>query len=166
MRVPLLAGSRVVIASLEDDVELLLPPRPVEGVGSVEAAVRDALGFPLAGPPLEELVPRGGRVTILLDAAALPLPRPDPDPRQAALTATVDELDRIGVKSSRVTILVAAGLARRQGRAEIEARVGAPLARRFEGRAVAHDAESPDLVAIGENGGEAVAVSRELVETD
>ncbi len=166
MRVPLLAGTRVVVARLDDDVELLLPPRPAEGIANVEAAVRDALRFPLAGPSLEQIVPAGGRVTILLDAWALPLPPPEPDPRQAALTAAIDELERIGVRTSRVTILVASGLARRAGRADLETRVTPTLARRFGGTATAHDVESPELIEVGEDDGERLAVARQLVEAD
>jgi hypothetical protein len=166
VRVALVAGSRVVVGSFPDDVRLLLPPRPAEGIGSVEGAVRDALRFPLDGPPLEEAVPAGARVTIVLDAASLPVPSPSPDPRQAALTAVLEELGQIGVPSAQTTILVAGGLARRLGRAELEARVSPALARRFEGRAAVHDVERPDLVLLAEHEGEPLAVAPELLETD
>jgi hypothetical protein len=166
VRVPLLAGSRVLSVSLDEEVDLLLPPRPADGVGNVETAVRDALRFPLAGAPLEEMVPAAGRVTIVLDAEALPLPSPDPDPRRSALSATVEELERIGVATDRMTLLVAGGLCRRPGKAELEARVPPALARRFEGAAVSHDAESPRLVEIGDEDGAVLAVAPELVETD
>ena len=53
-RVPLLYGSRMVVVSAPEDAVVLAPPsppdRPIEDVG---AAVRDALRFPLAGPPRE-----------------------------------------------------------------------------------------------------------------
>jgi hypothetical protein len=78
----------------------------------------------------------------------------------------IDELERIGVRTPRVTILVASGLARRPTRSDLEARVTPTLARRFGGAAVAHDAESPELVEVGEEGGVALAVARELVEAD
>src|SRR6266545_2691049 len=63
-RVPILAGSRLVVVTADDDALVLRPPAPVEGVADVGAAVRDALRFPLAGEPLEALVARGARATI------------------------------------------------------------------------------------------------------
>ena len=53
---------------------VLRPPPPGEPVADVRAAVRDALRFPLAGDPLEALVTRGGRATIVVEPPALPLP--------------------------------------------------------------------------------------------
>ena len=52
-RVPLLAGSRVTIATLGDDAVLLAPPPPLEPLADVAGAVREALRYPLAGPSLE-----------------------------------------------------------------------------------------------------------------
>src|SRR5256714_1168616 len=61
-RVPMLAGSRLVVVSADDEATVLRPPPPGDGVADVRAAVRDALRVPLAGAPLEALVPRtGGR---------------------------------------------------------------------------------------------------------
>lgn len=166
VRAPLLAGSRVTIAPLPDDVELLLPPAPVEGIAEVEAAVRDALRFPLAGEPLEALVPRGGRVTVVLDASALPLPPPARDPRRRALAAVVAELERIGVPMERQTILLATGLARRPSGQELEARLGPAFARRFTGAVVVHDAESDELVPLDGVAPSGVRVNRALIATD
>ena len=63
------------------------------------AAVRDALRFPLSGAPLEALVKRGGRVTIVVEPPELPLPGAPNDPRREALAATLAELERLGVPS-------------------------------------------------------------------
>jgi hypothetical protein len=166
VRAPLLAGSRVTVAALPDDVELLLPPAPVEGVADVEAAVRDALRFPLAGEPLEALVPRGGRVTVALDAGSLPLPPPAHDPRRRALAAVLAELERIGVSMERQTLLLAGGLARRPTPHDLEARIGPALARRFTGSVVVHDAEDETLVALDGAAPGGVRVNRALVATD
>ena len=166
LRAPLLAGSRVIVAAFPDDVELLLPPAPVEGIADVEAAVRDALRFPLAGEPLEALVPRGGRVTVVLDAGALPLPPPARDPRRRALAAVVAELERIGVAMERQTILLASGLARRPTQQHVEARLGPAFARRFTGSVVVHDAEDETLVPLDGGGPSGVRANRALVGTD
>ena len=73
-RVPLLAGSRLVVVTAPDDALVLRPPKPADAVADVGAAVRDALRFPLAGEPLEALVSRGARVTIVVEPPQLPLP--------------------------------------------------------------------------------------------
>ena len=67
-------------------------PSPGDSVADVGAAVRDALRFPLAGEPLEALVARGSRATILVEPPHLPLPGSERDPRQAAIAAAVSEL--------------------------------------------------------------------------
>src|SRR2546428_3260107 len=129
-RVPLLSGTRLVIVGADDDAEILRPPAPGEAIADVGAAVRDALRFPLAGQPLEAIVPRGGRATIVVEPPALPLPGSQRDPRQAAIAAAVDELERLGIPSGYQTILVAGGLPRPPGGRGIEALPFPPVARR------------------------------------
>jgi hypothetical protein len=166
-RVPLLYGSRLVVADAgEDAVAIAPPPPPHEAIADVGAAVRDALRFPLAGDSLETIVPRGGRATILVEPPALPLPGSPRDPRQAALVAASDELERVGVSSDRQTILVAAGLARRPGRRTVESLVTPEFALRFRGDVVVHDTEDPDLVDLGSSGDVPLRVARALAETD
>jgi hypothetical protein len=166
-RVPLLYGSRLLVADVGEDAVVIAPPPPPERpIADVGAAVRDAFRFPLAGEPLETLVPRGGRVTILVEPPALPIPGTSRDPRQAALVAAADELERIGVPTERQTILVAAGLARRPGRRAVESLVTPEFALRFRGEVAVHDAEDPELVTVGEHEGVPLQVHRTLVETE
>src|SRR5712691_9732934 len=149
-RVPILYGSRLVVAAAGDEALVIAPPPPPdEPIADIGAAVRDALRFPLAGEPLETLVPQGGRVTILVEPPALPIPGASHDPRQAALVAAADELERISVPTERQTILVAAGLGRRPGRRAVESLVTPQFARRFHGEVTVHDAEDPALVELG-----------------
>src|SRR5919204_5492293 len=120
-RVPLLAGTRLVVVTPDGDALALRPPPPAEGVADVRAAVRDALRFPLEGEPLEALVPRtGGRATVVVELPALPLPATERDPRQAAVAATVEELEWLGIPSGYQTLLVAGGLSRRAGQDQPE----------------------------------------------
>lgn len=163
-RIPLLAGTRVHAVDVGQDGVVLLPPRPLETIADVPAAVRDALRFPLAGEPLEALLGRGARVTIVVEPPALPIPGAARDPRRAAIGAVVGELERLGVPSSAQTILVAGGLARKAGRDELELLVAPTLARRYEGRVDVHDAAGDDLVAVPRLDG--TRVHRALVETD
>jgi hypothetical protein len=148
------------------DAVVLRPPPPVEALVDVGAAVREALRFPLTGSPLEQLVPRGGRVTVVVEPPALPIPSAVRDPRQAALAATIGELERLGVPLERQTLLVAGGLARRPAQGELDYVVEPELARRFSGTVEIHDAESPDLVDLGGEGNAPLRANPALVETD
>src|ERR671936_1912122 len=127
---------------------VLAPPPPGEALADVGAAVREALRFPLAGPPLAELAQGVKRATIVVEPPALPIPGAERDPRQLAVGAAVDELERFGVPSGYQTILVAGGLTRRAGQRELAALVTPEFARRFHGNVVVHDVEDPDLVRL------------------
>jgi len=165
-RIPLLAGSRIAIVNADEDAAVLTPPPPREAIADVAAAVRDALRFPLTGEPLEALVPRGGRATVVVEPPALPVPWAPVDPRQAAIAATVDELERAGIPTETQTILVAGGLQRRAGRREVETLVDPEFARRFHGKVEVHDAESRELVPVPTKLSREVRVHPALVETD
>jgi hypothetical protein len=161
-RVPLLSGSRIVLVPVADDDVVLRPPSPPERVVDVAAAVRDALRFPLSGPPLDSLVTPRGRATILVEPAALPLPGAPQDARQSAIAVTISELERCGVPDELQTILVAGGLGRRFGQRDLERLLSPPQARAFRGRVVVHDAEDEALVPLGPE----ARIHPDLVETD
>jgi hypothetical protein len=162
-RVPLLSGERITVVDVPDDGIVLRPPQPRDRLDDVGAAVREALRFPLAGPPLDRLATRGGTATVVIEQPSLPIPSAPAEPRHEALAATVDELDRLGV--GRITILVAGGLERRTTPREIGLLVPPEFRRRFRGRVVVHDAEG-DLIDLGQTGNVPLRVNRALVETD
>ena len=151
-RIPLLAGSKIAVVNASDDAVVLAPPPPRERVADVAAAVRDSLRFPLAGEPLETLVPRGGRATVVIEPPAQPVPQTPVEARPAAVAAAIDELERSGIPSERTTILVAGGLARRTSERDVEQFVPPDFARRYHGSVEVHDAESPDLVPLSIEG--------------
>jgi hypothetical protein len=167
-QLPLLFGTRVVMVDAPDDAVILRPPPPGEQVADVRAAIRDAFRFPLAGDPLEALVTRGGRATIVVEPPALPIPSALHDPRQIALAAASAELDRAGVPTDRQTLLVATGLTRRPNRRELEGLgiVSPGFARRFRGKVEIHDAEDPELVDLEVAGNVPIRANRALLETD
>lgn len=165
-RIPIPSGSRVAVVTAPDDAVVLRPPAPTEAIADVGAAVRDALRFPLSGAPLEALVTRGGRATIVVEPHELPLPNTPGDPRRQAIAATIAELERLGVRSERQTILVAGGLNRRYGQRELETLVEPHSARRFHGRVEVHDAEASDLVEVGNAGRTPLRVNPLVAETD
>jgi hypothetical protein len=166
VRLPLLSGSRLQVVEPPDDAVVLRSPPPVEALANVGAAVQEALRYPLDGRSLEQLVPKDGRVTIVVEPPALPLPSVPRDPRQEALAATVAELERIRVPLERQTLLVAGGLTRRPGPHELEQLVPPELARRFSGAVEIHDATRPDLVELAQVGSVRLCVHPALVETD
>ncbi len=166
MRVPMLAGSRLVVVTAADDALVLRPPSPADAVADIGAAVRDALRFPLAGEPLEALVTRGSRATIVVEPPQLPLPGTERDPRQAAIAAAVAELERLGIPTGYQTLLVAGGLARRAGHDQLETLVSPEFARRFHGHVEVHDVERDDLVELGTAGTVPLRVHPALVRTD
>jgi len=165
-RVPLLSGTRLVLATAADDAIVLRPPPPSKAVADVGAAVRDALRFPLAGDGIEALARRGARATIVIESPALPIPGSANDPRQHAISAVVAELERHGISTGYQTFLVASGLARRASQRELETFVTPELARRFHGNVVVHDVEDPELVQLDESSRPPLRVNRALVETD
>src|SRR5712691_6758705 len=166
MRVPMLAGSQLVVVTGEDDAVVLQPPAPAAAVADVGAAVRDALRFPLAGEPLEALVTRGARATVVVEPPQLPLPGAERDPRQAAIAAAVAELERLGIPSGYQTLLVAGGLSRRAGNEQLETLVSPEFARRFHGHVEVHDVERDDLVEVGHVGSIPLRAHPALVRTD
>lgn len=167
-RVPLLSGSRLTIVPAPDDSVILRPPPPRKSIADVTAAVRDALRFPLVGEPLEALVRRGGKATIVVEPPALPVPSAPGDPRQAGIAAVADELERAGIPRRQQTLLVAGGLTRRFAERDLEQAgiVSPEFARRFRGRVEIHDVESADLVEIGHVGRVPLRVNPRLVDTD
>jgi hypothetical protein len=166
LRVPLLSGTRLVIATAPDDALVLRPPPPADAVADVAAAVRDAVRFPLEGESLETLARGRTRATVVVEPPALPIPGATVDPRQTAVAAVVDELERFGIPTGYQTILVASGLARRTSQRELEALVTPELARRFHGRVVVHDAEDPELFTLDASSQPPLFVNRALAETD
>jgi hypothetical protein len=165
-RVPLLAGSQLVVVTADDDALVLRPPPPSDSVADVGAAVRDALRFPLAGQPLEAIVSRGARATIVVEPPALPIPGVERDPRHAAIAAAVAELERLGIPTGYQTLLVAGGLARRAGGDRLETLVSPEFARRFHGHVEVHDVEREDLVDVGSSGSIPLRVHPSLARTD
>ena len=150
------------VVAAPDDATVLLPAPPQESIADVDAAVREALRYPLSGPALEQLASPGGRATILVEPPALPIPGSDLDPRQRAIETVSAELERCGIGPDRQTLLVAGGLARRLPARELDGLVTPGFARRFTGQVAVHDVEDPDLVELSPG----LRVNRALVDAD
>ncbi len=164
-RVPLLSGSRLIVAGAPDDAVVLRPPPPGRGQDT-EAATLEALRFPLAGESLESLGRGAGRATIVVQSPALPLQSPSGDPRPRVIAAVSRALETLGIPTSGQTLLVACGLARRASQRDVTALVTPEFGRRFHGSVVVHDAADPALVLLDETEEPAIRVAPSLVETD
>jgi Lactate racemase N-terminal domain len=164
-RIPLLSGTRLVVASAPADARVLRPPPPGRST-DVEAATREALRFPLEGEPLEAIAAGATHVTIVVESPALPIGSLEGDPRRQAIAAVSETLEELGVPTESQTLLVACGLARRANRSMIAALVPPELRRRFRGDVAVHDAAGEGLVAIDTGLSPPVRVAPELVQTD
>ncbi|HEX4323069.1 MAG TPA: lactate racemase domain-containing protein [Gaiellaceae bacterium] len=163
-RVPLLSGSRLVVASVPADARVLRPPAPGRAT-DVDAATREALRFPLDGPSLETVAARARRATIVVEPPAVPIASVQGNQRALAIAAVVEALEELGIPTDHQTLLVAGGLARRPSLPEIAALVTPEFRRRFHGRVAVHDAADPALAGLPADAPR-VRVARELVDTD
>ncbi len=163
-RIPLLYDARIVVAEPGANDVILRPPLPRDQIEDIGAAVREALSFPLAGPPLADLVTKGSTATIVIEQPSLPIPAVQVGPRHAAIAAVSDELERLGAE--RLTILVAGGLMRRTTPRDMGLLFPPEFRRRFRGRVIVHDAEGEDLVDLGRTGNLQLRINPALVETD
>ncbi len=134
-------------------VRLALPPgrftalagTPPAPASDPRAALRDALDAPVGAPPLRALVRADDRVTIVVSDGT----------RVTGVGELLPELlrylDGAGVPASRVRILFALGMHRRQSAAERAAIIGAEVAERVE--SLDHDCDDEaSLTALGSNG--------------
>ncbi len=165
-RIPLLSGTRIPVVALPDDAVILAPPQPLDPLRDVEAAVGEALRYPLSGPPLADLVTRGGRAAIVVEPRSLPLPSAPRDPRQNAVAAVIGELEALGMPAARHTIVVAGGLGRRAGRRDLEAVLRPLGARDFRGAVAVHDAAGTDLRPVDIAGGGQVRLDPAVLDAD
>ncbi|MFN8223758.1 MAG: lactate racemase domain-containing protein [Gaiellales bacterium] len=166
MRLPLLAGSRALVASLPDDAVVIRVRPPVDALTDVGAAVREALRYPLSGDPLDRLATRDGKATVVVEPPVLPLPGAPLDPRRIALAAILDELASLGVAPDDQTILVAGGLERRPRREDLDWLLPPAKARDYRGEVVVHDCEAEELVRLETSLPIATRVHPALVQSD
>jgi hypothetical protein len=167
VQIALLAGSRPLSIEMPPgSVALPPPPPPKAEIVDIGAAVRDALRFPLSGPPLEALVRDAKRAVIVVEPPALPIPGALRDPRLEALVAASDELERSGIPSGYQTILVTSGLGRKLDQRGLASLATPEFALRFHGLVAIHDVEDANLVELGDSDGIPLEIDRVLAETD
>ena len=156
-----LYGQGVMEVDLPGVDLLTLPPRRSgEAVPDVSFAVSEALAYPLATPPLCELA-QGRR-----DAVVLVPDRTRTTPLNQMLSAVLSELEKGGLNSDQVTIIVATGTHRPMTEVELCNHLGTGIFSRFH--VINHDWQSEaDLVDLGQTPkGTPVVVNRFYHEAD
>lgn len=158
MRVELAYGRDGTSVEVPDRAEVVIPvdaPRLDDEAG----AITDALRRPLAGPPLADLLERGGRVAVVFPDLTRPMPN------RTVLPPLLAELARAGVPDRSVTLLCATGTHRQASAAEMAELIGAELAARY--RVIDHEATNDDAhVRVGAVDGTPVLLQREYVEAE
>ena len=169
MRRTLLFGDATLEAELPDDTRILRAGDPLPAVADPEAAVRAAIGAPVAHEPLASLVGPSSKVTIAFDDLTIPVvPMAAPDFRLVALSVLLETLHKAGVKPENVRLIVANALHRKWTRTELATALGPVLSLLPPQRLSNHDACDPDqLVFLGETErGFEVELNRAVMESD
>jgi nickel-dependent lactate racemase len=135
-------------------------PQPVPACADPEGEIARALAAPLGTPPLRALVRRGETVVVLLDdhTRATPAAR--------ILPLVLEELRQGGVREEDVTLFITHGTHRLSTEAEVRAKVGEEIARRFRVEQHRCTDESRQVYIGLTSRGTPVWVNRTVVEAD
>jgi nickel-dependent lactate racemase len=131
---------------------------PRKGLQNERDAVTKALRNPDVGPPLAELVQPGAQVVVVLPDITRPMPN------KTVLPPLLDELERLGVPTDRIELLVATGTHRAASESELEELVGSEILHRYHVRN--HRADDGGHVLVGTVDGVPVLLDRAYVEAD
>jgi nickel-dependent lactate racemase len=158
MRVRLDYGVDGLNVDLPADRLTIIEPVFRPALADPEAALTAALRAPLGRPPLRDIVRRGQTVAI----SVCDITRAQP--RQEMLAALLAEMPEI--RAADITILIATGTHRANTPAELDAMLGAGIARRY--RVVNHDSRDPaSLTFVGTTStGVAVHMNRAFMNAD
>ena len=141
MTVDLAYGRGRLPVEFPDGRTTVLEPAWVAGLPDERAAVRHALRMPLGTPALASLVGAGQSVAVAVCDVTRPMPS------RTLLPVLLDELAH--VPDERITILIATGTHRPNGRGELLEMLGEPIVDRYP--VVNHGAFDEDgLVHLGE----------------
>jgi lactate racemase len=166
VRVQLAYGRHGATVEVPDDAEVVLPV-DVPALADEQGAVAAALGGPVAGAPLRDVLREAmggsratgsGRVAVVFPDLTRPMPN------RTVLPPLLAELQRCGVPDGRITLLCATGTHRQATPAEMAELIGPEVVARYA--VVDHDADRGDHVAVGEVDGTPVLLQREYVEAD
>ncbi len=159
MQVKLAYGREGLTVNLPDSTSVL-ESNFVPGVADETQAIRQALGQPIAAPPLAEQVKAGDKVVIVHSDITRATPN---DRIQPVLLA---ELEAAGIARQDITLINALGTHRFQTEAELRTMLGTNIVDNY--RCLQHDAFDDDnLISLGQTSlGHPVRINRHYLEAD
>src|SRR6185436_3002607 len=157
-RVHLDYGTTGLQVDLPEDRVTIIEPVFRPALTDPRTALLAAMREPLGRPPLRDIVKRGQKVAI----SVCDITRAQP--RQLMLEALFEEMPDVSVED--VTIFIATGTHRTNTPAEVEAMLGADIARRY--RVINHDSrDRASLVPAGRTStGVDVLLNRAFIDSD
>ncbi len=157
MRVTLAYGANGLGLELPDDATVVAGAEAVALADETDA-LRRALRAPVAGTPLDRLVPEAGRIVVVFPDLTRPMPN------TTVLPPLLAELEAAGAGPDRVELVCATGTHRQATSTEMAALIGADLLSRYRVRD--HRAGDDDHLEVGEVDGTPVLLDRHYVEAD
>ena len=135
-------------------------PREYPAVAGVSTAVAKAVRDPIGSPLLERLVRPGCTVAIAVDDLTRPTPQ------REVLPVVLDELNRLGVSKTQITLIIGLGVHRPMNEDEIRARFGESVVHRVAA-IINHDPRDEFCTVVGRTGtGEPISVNTRFVKAD
>ncbi len=143
MQIHIAYGRQGLDVELPEQAQItVLTPRFVPGLLDEQAAMRDALRYPIGSPPLRELVRPHDQVAVVFSDITRP------QPRERMLPVLLDELHQAGVPVGNVLLINGLGTHRPNTDAELRAMLGHDLVERY--RLIQHDAhDKSQMVNLG-----------------
>ncbi len=161
----MLSGFDLQTPELPDDARVLQPPLPLPGLDDFRDVCFRALEEPLDLEPLASLVTAKSRVCVVIDDPSFPVPQMRRDCRREMLEAVLQVLSAQGLRSNRVTVLLANGLNRQWRNTELTELLGVQSTASFP--VICHDAEERSLLRpVGDGPSGPLELNRAVVEAD
>jgi nickel-dependent lactate racemase len=151
-------GSTGLTVRLPASATTVIMPKPRSAAREPTAVLRAAIGHPVAGPPLRDVIAEGQRVAISVCDVTRP------QPRELMLGAIMEVLDGV-IRPEDVVVLIATGTHRASTTEERRTMLGDDVLSAW--RVIDHDArDATGLVDLGMVGDVPVWLAREWVEAD
>jgi hypothetical protein len=167
MKVELVFGDKWIDVNLPDGARLITPVSGTElkPVKDLASTIQMALSSPLDAKPLHEFVKPSWKITIAFDDPTVPCYAPV---WETAISIILEELRKVGVGKSQITLLCANALHRKFRLSELETILGSSVVKEFGDRILCHDAEDrSNIIYLGKTpSGYDVEINRLVVDSD
>lgn len=159
--ISLRCGPRLLELRLRESLNVqIVEPNHVCPVEDPQACIREALDHPVGSEPIEKRVRAGQKVCVIVDDMTRQTPVP------VILRELLPRLERAGIRTGDITIVVALGSHRKMTEEELREKVGPDAADRY--RVLNSEFRDPaDLVEVGKSRmGTPIRVFRPAMEAD